>query len=110
MPPQPALVLRRDVLHSWLHVSGYTQTQLARALNISKGRISQLLHSRDDEPSSRLIAGLLEVTRLPFDRLFSFHPTDRQAIERRMKQLTRRRRVQRQRSTRSPEAGKEAVR
>ena len=38
-------------------------------LGISRGRVSQLLTSRE-EPSARLIAKLLIVTQLPFERLF----------------------------------------
>ena len=57
------------MLQSWLQVSGATKSQLAAVLGVSKGRVSQLFHS-DIEPSAHLIAKLLEVTRLPFERLF----------------------------------------
>ena len=67
---EPKITLQRDVLESWLKVSGCTRSQLARQLCISKGRISQLFHF-DQEPSARLIAGLLSLTKLPFDRLFA---------------------------------------
>ena len=65
----PTVVVRGDVLASWLTVSDYTRTQLARELEVSKGRVSQLLTSRE-EPSAHLIAKLMTITRLPFDRLF----------------------------------------
>ena len=94
MVADTSLNLRRDVLHSWLRVSGFTQAGLARALNVSEGRISQLLHSKDEEPSGRLVAALLSVTNLPFERLFSFQP-DRKLIERRVKELARSRRKRR---------------
>ena len=65
----PTIVVRGDVLASWLTVSGYTRSQLAKELAVSKGRISQLLSSRE-EPSAHLIAKLMFLTQLPFDRLF----------------------------------------
>ena len=65
----PTIVVRGDVLESWLTVSGYTRTRLASELGVSKGRISQLLTSKE-EPSAHLIARLITLTRLPFDRLF----------------------------------------
>ena len=71
----PTVVVRGDVLTSWLTVSDYTRTKLAHDLGVSKGRISQLLTSRE-EPSAHLIAKLLLLTRLPFDRLFKLVRAD----------------------------------
>ena len=65
----PTIVVRGDVLTSWLTVSGYTKSRLATELSVSRGRISQLLTSRE-EPSAHLIARLMTLTRMPFDRLF----------------------------------------
>ena len=65
----PTIVVHGDVLSSWLTVSDYTQTRLAAELGVSKGRVSQLMTSRE-EPSAHLIAKLMVLTRLPFDRLF----------------------------------------
>ena len=67
------ITVRRDVLRSWLMVSDCTRTQMGEELNVSRGRISQLLNS-DQELSARLIAGLLHLTKLPFDRLFVVRP------------------------------------
>ena len=61
--------IRRDVLKAWLELSGVNHVWLANQLHVTKGRISQILHS-DVSPSARLIGGLLLVTQLPFDRLF----------------------------------------
>ncbi|HEX9785309.1 MAG TPA: helix-turn-helix transcriptional regulator [Opitutaceae bacterium] len=69
MARYPTIVVRGEVLESWLTVSGYTRARLARELHISKGRISQLLNSHE-EPSAHLMAKLSMLTRLPFDRLF----------------------------------------
>ncbi len=66
---QPTVVVRGDVLSSWLTVSDYSKSQLASELMVSRGRISQLLTSHE-EPSAHLIAKLLLLTKLPFDRLF----------------------------------------
>ena len=65
----PTVVIRSDVLESWLVVSNYTKSRLAAELGISKGRVSQLLSS-GEEPSAHLIAKLVTLTKLPFDRLF----------------------------------------
>ena len=65
----PTIVVRGDVLTSWLTVSDYTRSRLAMELNISKGRVSQLLHSQE-EPSAHLLAKLMTLTHLPFERLF----------------------------------------
>ena len=67
------VVVRGDVLASWLTVSDYTRSKLAVEIGVSKGRISQLLTSKE-EPSAHLIAKLLLLTRLPFDRLFKMLP------------------------------------
>ena len=65
----PTVVVRGDILSSWLTISDYTRSRLAGELGVSKGRISQLLTSRE-EPSAHLIAKLMALTHLPFDRLF----------------------------------------
>ena len=65
----PTVVIRSDVLESWLTISDYSKSRLADELGVSRGRISQLLTSRE-EPSAHLIAKLLTLTYLPFDRLF----------------------------------------
>ena len=67
------ITVRREVLRSWLTVSDCTASRMANKLNVSRGRISQLLNS-DQELSARLIAGLLHLTKLPFDRLFTVKP------------------------------------
>ena len=72
---QPTVVVRGDVLSSWLTVSDYTKSRLAAELGVSRGRISQLLTSHE-EPSAHLIAKLLLLTRLPFDRLFILTGTE----------------------------------
>ena len=73
----PTVIVRSEVLSSWLTVSGYTRTQLASELEISKGRVSQLLSSAE-EPSARLIGKLLTLTNLSFDRLFKVVHNDAQ--------------------------------
>ena len=65
----PTVVVHGDVLSSWLTVSNYSRSRLAEELTVSRGRVSQLLTSRE-EPSAHLIAKLLLLTNLPFDRLF----------------------------------------
>ena len=65
----PTVVVRSDVLTSWLTVSGNSRTQLAKELGVSRGRVSQLLTSFK-EPSAHLIAKLILLTGLPFERLF----------------------------------------
>ena len=65
----PTVIVRGDVLASWLTVTDYSRSQLAGKLGVSKGRISQLLNSHE-EPSAHLIAKLITLTDLPFDRLF----------------------------------------
>ena len=65
----PTVVVRGEILTSWLTVSGYTKSRLAMELGVSKGRVSQLLTSRE-EPSAHLLAKLMALTHLPFERLF----------------------------------------
>ena len=67
----PTVVVRGDVLASWLTVTDYSKSQLATELGISRGRVSQLLTS-SEEPSAHLIAKLMVLTRLPFDRPIRF--------------------------------------
>ncbi|MBI4342388.1 MAG: helix-turn-helix transcriptional regulator [Candidatus Omnitrophica bacterium] len=54
---------------AWLAMFECSRTRFASALGISRGRVTQLLTSRE-EPSAHLIAKLLLLTNLPFDRLF----------------------------------------
>ena len=65
----PTVVVRGDILSSWLTISNYSKSQIATELGISRGRVSQLLTSHE-EPSAHLIAKLMTVTGLSFDRLF----------------------------------------
>lgn len=65
----PTIVVREDILRSWMHVADYSKSQLAEELDVSKGRVSQLFKPQV-EPSTRLIARLLLLTKLPFNRLF----------------------------------------
>ena len=65
----PTVIVRSEVLSSWLTISGYTKTQLASELGLSKSRVSQLLSSAE-EPSAHLIGKLIALTHVPFDRLF----------------------------------------
>ena len=65
----PTIVVRSQVLSSWLTVSDYSQSRLASELGVSKGRISQIMSSLE-EPSAHLIAKLITLTHLPFERLF----------------------------------------
>ena len=65
----PTLVLRTEILTSWLTVTDCTRSELARRLGVSKGRVSQLLTSKR-EPPAHLIAKLITLTDLPFERLF----------------------------------------
>ena len=65
----PTVIVRSEVLTSWLTVADYSQSRLATELGVSKGRVSQLLSSFE-EPSAHLIAKLMTLTHLPFDRLF----------------------------------------
>ena len=65
----PTVIVRGEVLESWLTLSEVSRSQLAAELNISKGRVSQLLSS-GGEPSAHLIAKLMGMTNLSFDRLF----------------------------------------
>ena len=71
----PTVVVRGDILESWITVSDYSRSRLATELEVSKGRVSQLIHSQE-EPSAHLIAKLLTLTHLPFDRLFRVVRTD----------------------------------
>ena len=65
----PTIVVRGNVLLSWMTLSQCTRTQFAKDLKISTARISQLLNSTE-EPSAHLMAKLLNHTHLPFTQLF----------------------------------------
>ncbi|HAM40260.1 MAG TPA: hypothetical protein DCP69_02705 [Candidatus Omnitrophica bacterium] len=66
----PTIVVSTEVLSSWLTIAEYTKSRLAAELGVSRGRVSQLLTS-DEEPSAHLMAKLLTLTHLPFERLFT---------------------------------------
>ena len=70
----PTLSLRTEMLEAWLRLAGYTKAQLANRLSVTRGRVSQLFRNQA-EPSAHLIAKLLVVTELPFERLFEIRKT-----------------------------------
>ena len=72
--------LRHEILKTWMQLAGVNNTRLAHQLRVTKGRVSQLLNS-DVMPSSRVIGGLLLITKLPFDRLFMVVNGDPPAAE-----------------------------
>ncbi|MCM8794299.1 MAG: helix-turn-helix domain-containing protein [Candidatus Omnitrophica bacterium] len=65
----PTIVVNAQKLLEWLEGAGFSKSQLAALLHVSRGRVSQLLTSKE-EPSAHLIAKLLLTTRLPFEQLF----------------------------------------
>ena len=65
----PTVVVRNEVMRSWLTLSDCKRSRLAQELGVSRGRVSQLLSS-EQEPSAHLMAKLLLLTQLPYDRLF----------------------------------------
>ncbi len=69
----PTVVVRGDVLRSWLTVYDCSRVRFAEELGVSKACVSQLLTSRH-EPSAHLLAKLITITELPFDRLFEIVP------------------------------------
>lgn len=75
----PTITLQGAVLSSWLTVVGYSQSQLADELGVTKGRVSQLLNSTQ-EPSAHLIAKLVLLTGIPFERLFKIVPAIRNSV------------------------------
>ena len=70
----PTVVVRGDILESWITVSDYSRSRLATELGVSKGRVSQILNSQE-EPSAHLIAKLITLTHLPFYPLFQLIKT-----------------------------------
>ena len=65
----PTIAVRKEMLEAWLRLSDCTKAELARDLGVTKGRVSQLLRVHT-EPSAHLMAKLMVLTQLPFDRLF----------------------------------------
>ena len=65
----PTIRVRPNVIQAWLQVSAYTKARLAEEVGVSRGRISQVC-AASGEPSAHLMAKLMAVTNLPFDRLF----------------------------------------
>lgn len=65
----PTIIVRGDILASWLTISDFSKSQMAVELGISRGRVSQLLSS-NEEPSAHLMAKIMTLTHLPYDRLF----------------------------------------
>jgi len=84
----PTVIVRGDVLESWVKISGYTRSRLASELQVSRGRISQLLTSQQ-EPSAHLMAKLMVLTQLPFDRLFKTVSRSQAAVSERSAQRRR---------------------
>ena len=85
----PTVVVRGEVLDAWLTLTESTRSRLAADLGVSKGRISQLLTSRE-EPSAHLMAKLLTFTQLPFEQLFAIvhSRTPRRSAKSRLRQST----------------------
>jgi len=47
-----------------------SQNQLAKKIGISREHLNRIIHGKFKKPSNHVIAGLLHLTKLPFEELF----------------------------------------
>ena len=62
--------VRPDKIQQFLRVKKISQNQLAKKIGVTKGYMSKIVKGKYIKPGNRVIAGLLHLTKLPFEELF----------------------------------------
>jgi len=63
-----------QVLKKYLSTKKISQNQLAKKIGVTKGYMSKIVKGKYIKPGNRVIAGLLHLTKLPFEELFVIVP------------------------------------
>ncbi len=66
--------LRIKTLIRYLHFMNMSQNQLAKKIGISREHLNRIIHGKFKKPSNHVIAGLLHMTKIPFEELFVIVP------------------------------------
>ena len=62
--------VRPDKIQQFLRAKNISQNQLAKKIGVTKGYMSKIVKGKYIKPGNRVIAGLLHLTKLPFEELF----------------------------------------
>jgi transcriptional regulator with XRE-family HTH domain len=62
--------VRHDKIQQFLRAMNISQNQLAKKIGVTKGYMSKIVKGKYIKPGNRVIAGLLHLTKLPFEELF----------------------------------------
>jgi len=62
--------VRPDKIQQFLRAKNISQNQLAKKIGVTKGYMSKIIHGKNIKPGNHVIAGLLHLTKLPFEELF----------------------------------------
>ena len=66
--------VRPDKIQQFLRAKNTSQNQLAKKIGVTKGYMSKIVKGKYIKPGNRVIAGLLHLTKLPFEELFVIVP------------------------------------
>lgn len=66
--------VRHDKIQQFLRAMNISQNQLAKKIGVTKGCMSKIVKGKYIKPGNRVIAGLLHLTKLPFEELFVIVP------------------------------------
>ena len=62
--------VRPDKIQQFLRAKNISQNQLAKKIGVTKGYMNKIVKGKYIKPGNRVIAGLLNLTKLPFEELF----------------------------------------
>ena len=62
--------VRPDKILQFIRAKKISQNQLAKKIGVTKGYMSKIVKGKYIKPGNRVIAGLLHLTKLPFEELF----------------------------------------
>jgi transcriptional regulator with XRE-family HTH domain len=66
--------VRPDKIQQFLRAKNISQNQLAKKIGVTKGYMSKIVKGKYIKPGNRVIAGLLHLTKIPFEELFVIVP------------------------------------
>ena len=66
--------VRPDKIQQFLRAKKISQNQLAKKIGVTKGYMSKIVKGKYIKPGNRVIAGLLHLTKIPFEELFVIVP------------------------------------
>ena len=62
--------IRYQKIQQFIRTTKISQNQLAKKIGVTRSYINRIVHGKYIKPGNHVIAGLLHLTKLPFEELF----------------------------------------